>query len=231
MGCVLMAQQKPLGITPLKKNFYVFTTYKTFNGKPMSANGMYVVTHDGIIMIDTPWDETQFQPLLDSIEKKHHKKVVLCVATHSHNDRSGGLEYYTSKGIKTYTTQQTDDISKESGDKRAEFTFKNDTIFTVGEYTFQTYYAGEGHTKDNIVIEFPKDKVLYGGCLIKSTEAKDLGYTGEANIQTWDTTLLKVKKKFKNPKYIITGHQDWRNTQSIQHTLNLIKTAKEGKKE
>jgi metallo-beta-lactamase class B len=211
-----------LKISHLTADFYVFTTYRSFKGKPMSSNGLYVVTDKGVIMIDTPWDTTQFKPLLDSIEIKHKKKVVICVATHSHEDRTGGLEFYKQNGIKTYTTKQTDDICKERGEKRAEYYFTKDTTFKVGKYSFQTYYRGEGHTKDNIVIWFGKHKVLYGGCVVKSGEATDLGYVRESNLKAWPLTLNNIKEKFPKPKFVVPGHQDWSDTKSIDHTLGLL---------
>jgi metallo-beta-lactamase class B len=212
-----------LKITHLTGDFYVFTTYRSFKGKPMSSNGLYFLTSNGAIMVDTPWDTTQFQPLLDSIQMKHHKKVILCIATHSHEDRTGGLEFLRQNGIKTYTTKQTDEICKEHRERRAEFCFAKDTIFKVGNYSFQTFYGGEGHTKDNIVIWFGKDKILYGGCVIKSTEAADLGYIGESNLTAWPHTLEKIKERFLNPKYIVTGHQDWTSLASLDHTLELLR--------
>jgi metallo-beta-lactamase class B len=83
-----------LKITPLTGEFYVFTTFDSYKGNLVPANGMYLVTSDGVMMFDTPWDTTQFQPLLDSIKSRHHKNVVLCIATHFHEDRTGGLQYY-----------------------------------------------------------------------------------------------------------------------------------------
>jgi glyoxylase-like metal-dependent hydrolase (beta-lactamase superfamily II) len=216
-------QTTSLKITHLTGDFYVFTTYRTFKDKPMSSNGLYFLTDKGAVMIDTPWDTTQFQPLLDSIEFKHKKKVVLCIATHSHEDRTGGLEFFKQKGIKTFTTKQTDEICKEHGEKRAEFYFTKDTTFKVGNYSFQTFYGGEGHTKDNIAIWFGKDKILYGGCAIKSIEATDLGYIGESNLKAWPTTLTNIKRKFPTYKFIIPGHQGWTSVKSLDHTLDLLR--------
>ena len=64
----------PLTITPLTNNFYVFTTYGEYQGEYYPANGMYVLTREGAILFDSPWDTTQFQPLLDSIRIKHREK-------------------------------------------------------------------------------------------------------------------------------------------------------------
>ncbi|HXD91738.1 MAG TPA: BlaB/IND/MUS family subclass B1 metallo-beta-lactamase, partial [Bacteroidia bacterium] len=200
-----------LNITHLTENFYIYTTYHSYKDEIASANGLYVVTNNGVILIDSPWDTTQFQPLLDSIQAKHHQKAVLCIATHSHEDRTAGLEFYRQQNIKTFTSLQTDSISKATNQKRAQFHFTKDTAFTIGQLSFQTFYPGAGHTADNIVIWFPKQKILYGGCFIKSTEATDLGYKKEANLQAWPTSLKNVQQKFLQPKFIIPGHDDFTN--------------------
>lgn len=215
-----------LNITHLDGDFYVFTTYRVFKGTLFPSNGMYVVTNDGVVLIDTPWDTTQFQVLLDSIKIKHNKNVVLCIATHSHEDRTGGLEYYKQNGIKTYTTLQTDQISKSRNENQAAFLILRDTVFNVGQYSFQTYYPGAGHTPDNIVIWFPKNKILYGGCLVKSTEAIDLGNLNDADPKQWPSTIKKIKKKFGKPNYVIPGHQDWSDHTSLDHTLKLLRQYK-----
>lgn len=218
--------QKPtesLKITPLTDDFYVFTTYQSYKGTLFPANGMYVITEKGAVLFDSPWDKTQFQPLLDSIKTKHNKDVIMCIATHSHEDRTGGLEFYRQKGIKTYTTKQTDSISAIREEKRAEFLIEKDTVFNIGQHSFQTFYAGPGHTPDNIVIWFNKEKILYGGCLIKSTDASDLGYLGDANVKEWPKSIKKIEHKFGKPKYILPGHQSWKSKNALKHTLKLIK--------
>lgn len=164
-----------------------------------------------------------FSHYLTALKLNTRKKVVLCIATHSHEDRTGGLQFLKQKGIKTYTTKQTDEISKQRGEKRAEFYFTKDTTFKIGKCSFQTFYGGEGHTKDNIVIWFGKDKILYGGCVIKSTEATDLGYIRESNLKAWPITLTNIKQKFPNYKFIIPGHQDWTSIKSLEHTLELLR--------
>lgn len=220
------APDKPLTIEHLTGDFYIYKTYGSYKGRKVPANAMYVVTKDGVILFDTPWDTTQFQPLLDSIYVKHHKQVVMCLATHFHADRTDGLEYYRGKGIRTYTTRKTDSLSKLNGDKRAEYLIDKDTTFTVGQYSFQTYYPGPGHTYDNIVVWFDKEKILYGGCLVKSAADDDLGYTAEGSIKDYATTIRKVQRKFKNPRYIITGHGDWKDIHSLQHTLEMAEAEK-----
>ncbi|WP_369753717.1 BlaB/IND/MUS family subclass B1 metallo-beta-lactamase [Flavobacterium sp. WC2409] len=218
-----------LKISPITTNFYVYTTYKMFGAKKQDANAMYVVTPAGVILFDSPWDDFPYQLLLDSIEAKHHKKVVLALSTHSHEDRTSGIDFYKQYGIKTYTTKKTDKISKENKRPRAKFLMAKDSVFNIGGFKFETFYGGEGHTKDNIVVWFDQQKVLYGGCLVKSIDATDLEYVGEANIKQWPNTIKRVQARFKNPKYIITGHHDWTSTNALSHTLDLLEENKKTK--
>ena len=219
-----------LEISYLTGDFYIYTTYGSYQGNPVPANSMYLVTSKGVILFDTPWDSTQFQPLLDSIRIKHHLDVVVCISTHFHADRTAGLAYYRQKGIKTYTTELTDSLSRLRNEKRAEFIIPNDTIFSIGEHVFQTYYGGRGHSPDNIVIWFDKEKILYGGCLVKSTEADDLGNLSDANVKDWDVTIRNIQQKFRNPNFVIPGHLDWHNKESLVHTLKLIQQNETNKK-
>ncbi|HYG17749.1 MAG TPA: BlaB/IND/MUS family subclass B1 metallo-beta-lactamase [Ohtaekwangia sp.] len=218
-----------LQITHLTGNFYVFTTFNAYNGSRIPANGMYLVTNEGVAMFDTPWDTTQFQPLLDSIKARHNQDVVLCIATHFHEDRTGGFEYYRQQGIKTYTTRLTDSYSKEKGKHRAQFLITNDTVFRMGGYSFRTYYPGPGHTPDNIVIWFGNEKILYGGCLIKSLQDSNLGNLGDANVESYALTVKNVLKKCRDPRFVIPGHNDWRNTRSLNHTLKMAQELKDGR--
>lgn len=220
------ATERDLTITPLTGDFYIYTTYNLYKGGKIPANGMYLVTDNGVVLFDTPWDSTQFQPLLDSIKVKHHKNVVLCIATHFHDDRTAGLEYYSRQGIKTYTTVLTDELSKKTNKKRAEFLIAKDTVFNIGKYSFETYYPGQGHTPDNIVIWVEAQKILYGACLIKSFEDEDLGYLGDANKTQYAATIKNVRTKYPKPGYVIVGHGDWTKVKSLEHTLIMAKKLK-----
>lgn len=216
-------KEAKLKISHLTGDFYIYTTYNTYEESQVPANGMYLVTKDGVVLFDTPWDTVQFQPLLDSIKLKHSKPVVICIATHWHSDKTAGLEYYRQQGIKTYTTALTDELSKRNDKKRAEYLIGKDTIFNVGHYSFETYYPGQGHTADNIVIWFNKERILYGGCLIKGADAENLGYLGDANVKEYESTLKKVQTKCPSPKFIIISHSDWNNIKSLKHSIQLAK--------
>jgi glyoxylase-like metal-dependent hydrolase (beta-lactamase superfamily II) len=147
----------------------------------------------------------------------------MCISTHFHDDRTAGLQYFNTKEIKTYSSKKTLDLCKKENNKQALNFFTKDTLFESGNYKFETFFAGEGHSKDNIVIWFPNEKILYGGCLIKSTESDGLGNISDANLSEWKSTIRKLIKKYPNPKYVIPGHFGWSSRKSLLHTLKLLR--------
>ena len=131
--------------------------------------------------------------------------------------------WWSLKSNSRYSTILTKNISIEKSEKTAEQYFLNDTTFTIGNVSFQTYYPGEGHTKDNIVVWFPDEKVLFGGCLVKSLEATDLGNTKDANLIQWPISIKNVIDHFPTIKYVVPGHQKWGDEGLLYHTLDLLK--------
>lgn len=215
-----------LRIERLRENFFVYTTYGRYQGSPVPANGMYVVTTAGVVLFDTPWDSTQFRPLQDSIERRHGQKVVLCLATHFHEDRTAGLAFYRAAGVATYTTRLTDDWSRKRGMKRAQNLINSDTVFRVGQYRFVVYYPGAGHTVDNVVVWFPAQRVLYGGCLVKSAVSTDLGNLADGDTAAYAATIQKVMNRCQHPQYVVAGHNDWQTAGALEHTLQMAKKLK-----
>jgi glyoxylase-like metal-dependent hydrolase (beta-lactamase superfamily II) len=211
-----------LTITHLTGDFYIYTTYGQVGGQSYPSNSMYLITSQGAVLFDPPWDSTQFQPLLDSIYTRHHAKVICCLSTHFHEDRTAGLTFLQKQGIPTWSTVQTRELCRQRQEDQAEYVFTGDTTFTFGNYTFRTFYPGAGHTRDNIVIWFDRDKVLYGGCFVKSTEAPDLGNLSDADPAAWPASVRRTMKAFPRPAYVIPGHLGWSDKESLQHTLKLL---------
>lgn len=218
----LFSSAQNLIISKLNDSSFVYTTFNTYQGDRIPANGLLKITQNSVVMIDTPWDTTQFQPLLDSIEIRFHKPVRLVIATHSHEDRTAGLAYYNKKNISTYTSKATYQLCEENHAPLASGTFLHDTTFTVDGTLVSTFFPGAGHTPDNILIWFPNDKVLFGGCFVKSTDATDLGNLNDANLGMWPFAVNLSRKTFKKAKYIIPGHGSWKSKKSLKHTRKLL---------
>jgi metallo-beta-lactamase class B len=227
VSTVALGQKKPvkIGITHLTKNFYVCVSYGYPPGdnEPFPANSLFAVTPKGIVLINTPWGDEQTQQLVDSVKKRFNKKIIFCVATHFHDDCVGGFDILKKQGAKTYASRQTYLLAKKEKNELPQYTFTSDSTFNIAGITLKTYYPGEGHTKDNIVVWLPQGRVLFGGCLVKSLDANTKGFTGDANLKQWPLSIKNVQGRFKNARYVIPGHQGWQGgLKQLSHTLHIL---------
>lgn len=218
----LRAQEKPLSIEKINSQLYLYTTYNIFEGNKYAANAVYLMTKKGVILFDTPWDSTQYQPLLDSIKQKHQLPVIAVYATHWHEDRAGGFAYYNHMGIPTYATKMTNDLLEANHKAQATHLVKINKTYRVGGQSFVLNFFGAGHSLDNVVVWFPDYQILDGGCFIKSSEAKNLGFIGDGDVKAWKPALARLLAKYPQIKMVIPGHDAWRDNQQIKRTEELL---------
>ena len=192
------------------------------NDVEYNANSLYLVTSKGIVLFDVPWQRSQYQELTDILFQKYKLPIVAVFVTHSHEDRAGDLSFYNNLNIPTYASALTNSKLKKEGKATSKFDIELGKTYKFGNEKFVVEYFGEGHTADNVVIWFPKYKVLNGGCLIKGADAVNLGYTGEANIAQWPKTMQKLMTKHPKIKQVIPGHDNWKATGHIENTFKLL---------
>ena len=120
--------QHGLAIEHLTGDYYIYTTWQPVRGIPFPANGMYIVTEKGVVIIDSPWDTAQALPLLDSIEVRHHKKAIACIATHFHDDKTGAFGIFEARELKTYSSCQTLALCREKNEPQAQYCFVNNSF-------------------------------------------------------------------------------------------------------
>lgn len=206
----------------INDNIWVHISYTNYNGIRTASNGLIAVSSPGIVMIDTPWTNGQTKELLKLAKDLFNKDVKLAVITHAHEDRIGGIDTLLENNIEVRSTSLTVKEAEKSGFKKPQAKLDTESKITIGNLTLETYYPGEGHSSDNIVVWFPQYKVLFGGCIIKSMESTDLGSTVDANIQQWPLSVKKVYDKYNNAETVIPGHGNWGKINIIKHTLDLF---------
>lgn len=212
-----------ISITPLTSKVYVHQSYKILDGEPFPSNGLIIATTENVILVDAAWDNSQTEQMLKWIDSNLGKKVGLAIISHSHDDRIGGIKTLQAAGVRVISTKQTADRAEKDGFPRPEAIIPmRDSSFVIGKTSMETFYPGKGHSPDNIVVWLPGQKVLFGGCLVKSTEAAGLGNTADASLDDWPATIQKLVEKYKDALFIIPGHQGWKGD-PLKHTLQLLK--------
>ncbi|HAL56552.1 MAG TPA: hypothetical protein DCP63_08770 [Bacteroidetes bacterium] len=238
------------------------------------CNGAFIVTNDGVIVVDTHLRPSWAKDLIREIKKLTDKPVRYVVNTHWHNDHTQGNKAYASV-FPSYTefishdktrddiigraipsiTQNLKDLPNrltqlrtqlESG-KRADGTTLTDSMkmqlkqqianqdayleelktleITIPTLTFdksivlwaggrevQILYFGEGHTRGDVFVYLPKEKVLITGDMLTG----GVPFMRDAVATAWASTLEAVGKlEFDS---VIPGHGE---VQKGKDRLNL----------
>lgn len=215
-------QVPPMTIDSIAPNIYLYTTFNTFQGKRYSANALLVRTSAGCILIDVPWQRSQYKTIMDTVKTMFHSKIIAVYATHFHEDRAGDLSYFNKRHIPTYATSATNKLLKKEHKSISSHTTQPGRTYTYGDVSFIVDFMGAGHTPDNVIVWFPKQQLLDGGCLIKSISAVDLGNLSDANVAAWKTTIQKTIQKYGKAKIVIPGHDGWQQPGHLAHTGELI---------
>ncbi len=212
-----------LKIERLSDNAFLHISYlDTKKYGKVSCNGMIVIYQGEAIVLDTPTNDEATVELLNWIESKARSKTKAVVATHFHMDCLGGLNEFHKRQIPSYAHNKTIELAKADNTILPESGFENYLELKIGNEIVVNEFFGEGHTKDNIISYFPKEKIMFGGCLIK-TDGAGKGNLNDANVSDWPNTVKKVNEKYVDVKIVVPGHGKVGGANLFDYTINLFK--------
>ncbi|MGB0850013.1 MAG: subclass B1 metallo-beta-lactamase, partial [Bacteroidia bacterium] len=211
-----------LRIEQLSESTFRHVSYLQTNdfGK-VACNGMVVIDSNEALVFDTPVNDEDSKELIDWIKNTLNSELVGVIITHFHNDCLGGLSEFHNRNIPSYATYSTIELATSDSSEIPKNGFENYQEIQVGRKKVINEYFGEGHTKDNIISYVPDEKVLFGGCLIKTLNASK-GYLGDANTQEWSKTVKAVKSKYGAAEIIIPGHGKPGGIELLDYTIKLF---------
>lgn len=227
-------------------------SYLVVHSFPWPANSLVLKSgKNNYLFIDTPYTDEATKKLTEWLQTKDSAKIkVTAINTHFHVDNLGGNSYLKSIGSDIYGSDLTVSLLKERGLGNGMLeSFKTpsmekyynyykvkvltapDKIFSIkeglnlafGSDTVQVWYPGPGHTPDNVVVYYPKKKVLFGGCILKSMESNSKGNTGDADLKNWGHSLESLLRKFPDARLVIPGHGKEGGVELISHSIKIVK--------
>jgi metallo-beta-lactamase class B len=208
----------------ISENSYIHISYHDLtNSKHFPANGLIYVIDGKAIIIDTPWTDEETKALIDWLNDSLKVSIEGVVVTHWHIDCMGGLNAIHKAGIKSYASSITCEIARSKDLPVPEFGFSESLALKLGDNDILCRYLGAAHTRDNIVVWIPEEKILFGGCMLKALEWTGLGFTGDADVDEWPHTLNRVLEYFPDADIVIPGHGNHGDLALIHHTLELLK--------
>ncbi|MBU3014153.1 quinoprotein relay system zinc metallohydrolase 1 [Poseidonibacter lekithochrous] len=221
---VLFANDYNYNLKPEKiaENTYVFIGKKEFfnvkNGGDIS-NSAFIVTQDGVIVIDTGSSSKYGEQMLKSIRTITSKPIVTVINTHHHPDHFLGNSAFKDSEI--LATKYTKKDIVDNGDlyigNLFNLTYKwmqdtklkaptkeldelKDKYINLGKHKLKVIYL-EGHTSSDIALYDEYTKTLFASDLIFYNR---VAATPHANIENWIKALEDLRKV--DFKVLVPGH-------------------------
>ena len=211
----------------LQDSVYVHVTwYHLDNFGRFSSNGLILIKDGQALMIDTPMDNVMTERLARFLKDSLSVSVTRLITGHFHDDCLGGLEYLQSIGVESIANSRTIAKCEELDLPIPSTSFTDSLTFDFNGVQIDCQYFGAGHSFDNITVWIPGNKILFGGCLVKSMDSKGLGNLSDAIVSDWDITIKKVMKRYSVFKIVIPGHGDIGGTELLTHTIELVEKEK-----
>lgn len=214
---------KDIQLIHLKDSFFLHVTSDYVEGfGTVSSNGLIVIRNGQALMIDTPMDEMKTAAILDYLRDSMLTNVTVFIPGHWHNDCIGGLAELHSRNVFSIANEMTRAECMKRNLEVPKASFSKSLSWSFCGIPLECWYPGAGHSLDNIVVYFPEQKILFGGCLIKSVESTSIGNIADANVPAWPKTLKNVQKKYPDAEIIIPGHGSVGSIQLIGHTKSIV---------
>ncbi|MGC9471891.1 MAG: subclass B1 metallo-beta-lactamase [Bacteroidales bacterium] len=211
-------------LIPLGDSVYIHETWhETPQTGRFPSNGMIVIRNGEAVMIDTPMDNDKTERLTKYVDENLGARVTLFIAGHFHDDNIGGLDYLHRIGVRSLALDLTVKKCRELGLPVPVRSFSDSLLVPFNGELLMCRFFGPGHSFDNITVWFPQRKILFGGCLIRSADAKGLGNLSDAVVEEWDTTLGKILKTYPDVRIVVPGHGACGGKELLTHTVDLVR--------
>jgi metallo-beta-lactamase class B len=186
------------------------------------ANGLILEREGGSLMIDTTYEPEQALVLLDWSRTALNWPITGALATHFHRDRTGGIPGLQHRRITTLAPPLTCELAKTHTAPVPQPIegFTGET-HQLGEGC-EVFFPGAGHTRDNVTAWLSDQKVLFGGCFLKSRTSPDLGNLQDAAVADWAASVTRLAAHYHEPRFVIPGHGTITGD-PIDWTLKLLK--------
>ena len=218
----LHSKVEAVAVTP--RVFYVqgASGIATSDNEGFISNAGFVVTNDGVVVIDALGTLALGDALLRAIRKVTSKPVKRVILTHYHADhfyglkplKDAGAEVWAHRGALEYLdggegarrlAQRAKDLFPWV-DERMEFVradqwLDGDTSFKMGGTRFDVYWFGPAHSPEDLVVVVPSEGVIFSGDLFFSGR---IPFVGDADSRAW---LERIDRLIAmKPRLMVPGH-------------------------
>ncbi|BDX05478.1 MBL fold metallo-hydrolase [Planctobacterium marinum] len=235
---------QPLSVKKVSDSVYsIISPYyglPTPQNKGWNSNSHFVVTDEGVLVIDSGSSEAIGRQIIATVKTVTHQPIRWLVNSHSHADHWLGNGAFKTLNVEIIATessaiQMQADASfvVEAFNRLTEGQTGNSAIVipeqqlqaqqsrTLGSLTIEFLMANDGHSPGDILIWLPQEKVIIGGDVLSSDWLPIMTHHGDlAGLISSLDSVLQLQ-----PSVVLTGHGAVTDASSIVRDSRFLTAA------
>jgi glyoxylase-like metal-dependent hydrolase (beta-lactamase superfamily II) len=186
------------------------------------SNAGFVVTNEGVVVIDALGAPALARELLTQIRRLTNQPIRYAIVTHYHADHLYGLQVLKAAGTTVIAHRAAADyLHSEAAQQRLQASretlapwiddstqlvapdrwIDGPTTLELGGLRIEIHPVGPAHTPEDLVVWLPRARVLYAGDLVFRNR---IPFVGQADSARWIESLDRLLAF--NPRVIVPGH-------------------------
>jgi cyclase len=212
------AQDLGPGITKVMDGIYTYAPDAT------TTTCSFVVTQEGVVMIDSCNSPLDSRKMLAAIKKVTDKPIVFLIDTETHNDHTWNHFIFSPPATiinhagagaamrKSFDPKRAETLAARSPEMREavqgyklitpQIEYKDKMTIHLGERTFELIYLKNVHSEADTVIWLPKERVLFAGSAANVRTFLNL----RPSVVIPDVLASYKLMKSLNPEFVVSGH-------------------------
>ena len=192
--------------------------YAYISENDASANSTFLVSGQGILVVDTGLNAQEGRKLLDEIRKISTAPVRWIVNTHYHPDHRGGNSAVGPDAAIISTAFTRSQVASSA----ADYGF-NETIgptgltLYVGGHEVRIYHPGPAHTRGDVVVYFSDEHAIATGDLFLTNSCPAMD---EGDMENW---IAALDQMLELPvEHVVPGHFELATRNELRHFRNYL---------
>src|SRR5262245_7753509 len=212
------AQELGPGFHKIKDGIYTFAPDAT------TTTCSFVVTQEGVVMIDSCNSPLDSRKMLAAIKKVTDKPITFFIDTETHSDHTANHFIFSPPATiinhqgagagmkKEYDPKRAETLAAKSPEMRAalegsrmiapQIEYKDRMTINLGERTFELIYLKNVHSEADTAIWLPKERVLFASSAANVRRFLNL----RPSVVIPDVLASYKLMKSLNPEIVVTGH-------------------------
>lgn len=205
--------------------------YAYISDNDSSANSTFLVSEQGILVVDTGLNAQEGRKLLDEIRRVSQSPVRWIVNTHYHPDHRGGNSAIGPDAviISSYETRAAVLRSQHEQDAKVNpktaleyqlnevFSGRQGPTLFIGGHEVQIYHPGPAHTLGDAVVYFPDQHAIVTGDLFLTNSCPAMD---DGDMENWITALDQM---LALPlEHVVPGHFGLATKNELQRFRNYL---------